>query len=402
MLDATRLCFVAATHTHRQRSQIYVDWLYLWSIAYFANLSNGIYIILKASLRNVPVIGWGMQFFRFIFLRRNWDADRDALGKSLAYAAERSQTRSSRAGAGADKKRDDNDDDAADAAQAASSRAAPNKLLLLIFPEGTTFTERTVPRSAKFAEKMGYEKTRNVVLPRYMGLLFSLRALAADIDDLYLVVSDLTGHMSCTFRPAAHPHILSLVMNQDFTVGYPGVPAAGYGERYYTLRSVYMQGVPPPAIHVNIIITRVTSPADPEEVDPSTVDASRPPLGRLPPSAKASGQERYAPSEEEKTRFDAWLRKRWAGKDELMESFYKEGDMVGGEFVRKEAAAGGSSAAAAAAAPGEQSEGYQRFVEIPMELRSPVEFGDAFTWGIPAIGAAAAVKLVQSFVGLFR
>ncbi len=32
-------------------------------------------IVLKAGLKRVPIFGWGMQHFYFLFLHRNWDAD---------------------------------------------------------------------------------------------------------------------------------------------------------------------------------------------------------------------------------------------------------------------------------------------------------------------------------------
>jgi len=39
---------------------------YLWSLLYLAQISSSIVIILKASLKYVPVVGFAMQFFRFI------------------------------------------------------------------------------------------------------------------------------------------------------------------------------------------------------------------------------------------------------------------------------------------------------------------------------------------------
>lgn len=53
--------------------QIYTDWLYLWWIAYCNGMHGRLYIILKESLKHIPVIGWGMQFSQFIFLKRNWE-----------------------------------------------------------------------------------------------------------------------------------------------------------------------------------------------------------------------------------------------------------------------------------------------------------------------------------------
>lgn len=40
--------------------QAYLDWMYLWILSSYAGHSKGIIILLKASLKNVPIIGWGM------------------------------------------------------------------------------------------------------------------------------------------------------------------------------------------------------------------------------------------------------------------------------------------------------------------------------------------------------
>lgn len=40
--------------------QAYLDWMYLWILACYAGHAKGIIILLKASLRRIPVVGWGM------------------------------------------------------------------------------------------------------------------------------------------------------------------------------------------------------------------------------------------------------------------------------------------------------------------------------------------------------
>lgn len=40
--------------------QAYTDWMYLWIIAAYAGTDKGIIILLKASLRGIPVVGWAM------------------------------------------------------------------------------------------------------------------------------------------------------------------------------------------------------------------------------------------------------------------------------------------------------------------------------------------------------
>lgn len=118
-----------------------------------------------------------MQFFRFIFLARSWQADRLPLAKHLSFLAERAHTARS---IELNKKNDDVD--------AGAIKASPSRLALLIFPEGTIYSQATRADSLKFSEKLNLEPYTNVVFPRAKGLLFCLRTLAAETDDLWLLV----------------------------------------------------------------------------------------------------------------------------------------------------------------------------------------------------------------------
>lgn len=129
-----------------------------------------------------------MIFFRFIFLSRSWSRDQGTLGRHLRFMAKGANTK----------------------------RSTASKLLLLIFPEGTLVSKLTRPASRAFAEKQGFPDCRNLLLPRSTGILFCLRELIAQTPDLKLV---------------------------DFTIGYPGIPPAGYGQSYYTLRESEVQSV---------------------------------------------------------------------------------------------------------------------------------------------------------------
>jgi len=40
--------------------QAYTDWMYLWIIACYAGHSRGIIILLKDTLKHIPIVGWGM------------------------------------------------------------------------------------------------------------------------------------------------------------------------------------------------------------------------------------------------------------------------------------------------------------------------------------------------------
>ncbi|USW56022.1 Putative phospholipid/glycerol acyltransferase [Septoria linicola] len=166
--------------------QLYTDWLYLWWIAYTNKMHGRIYIILKESLKHVPIIGWGMQFYNFIFLSRKWEQDRYKFKQHLDHLKN------------------------------------PNDpMWLLIFPEGTNLSDVTRQKSAKWAEKTGVPDMKHQLLPRATGLQFCLQQLRGSTNWLY-----------------------------DCTIAYEGVPKGMYGQDIYTLKSSLFEGRPPKSVNM--------------------------------------------------------------------------------------------------------------------------------------------------------
>jgi lysocardiolipin and lysophospholipid acyltransferase len=157
---------------------------------------------------------------------------------------------------------------------------------------------------------------------------------------------------------------------QDFTIGYPGIPPAGYGQSHYTLRSTFMQGNSPPYVHMHFSILSVKSHSDSSSVSP--------PLGKLPKAAASAAQDSEESTPEEKKAFDDWLLKRWRQKDEQMNRFYEVGDFVEGEHQR-----------------GQATKRSNRYVEIPLELRTLKDFVDMFLWGAPVFVIYLLYKLIR-------
>lgn len=62
--DKHKPCIIIANH------QLDVDWWYIWMIAKLSGNAGNIKIILKAEVKFIPVFGWGMQMFDFLFLSR--------------------------------------------------------------------------------------------------------------------------------------------------------------------------------------------------------------------------------------------------------------------------------------------------------------------------------------------
>ena len=185
--DGSLQCNFADRMVLMANHQLYTDWLYLWWIAYTNNMHGFIYIILKESLKNIPIIGWGAQFYNFIFLARNWEEDQRTFKRHLAQLNK------------------------------------PNDpMWLIIFPEGTNLSATTREKSKKWAEKNNLKDMKHQLLPRSTGLRFCLNELSETTEWLY-----------------------------DCTIAYEGVPAGQFGQDIFTLRSSFFEGRPPKSVNMH-------------------------------------------------------------------------------------------------------------------------------------------------------
>ena len=182
--------------------QIYTDWLYLWWVAYTNSppAHGHIYIILKESLKWVPLIGPAMMFYRFIFMARKWSKDQER----LRYRLQKLNSQHSGPLSGTH----------------GGDQLDP--MWLLIFPEGTNLSANTRKTSQKFADKSGIPDMRHMLLPRSTGLQFCLQELKDTVGYVY-----------------------------DCTIAYEPIPSGAYGQDIFTLRSVYFQGRPPTSVNMH-------------------------------------------------------------------------------------------------------------------------------------------------------
>jgi acyltransferase-like protein len=146
-----------------------------------------IYIILKESLKNVPIVGWGAQFYNFIFLSRNWEQDQAQFQAHLDQL-----------------------------------NKPEDPMWLLIFPEGTNLAKSTRERSKAWADKNGLQDMKHQLLPRSRGLQFCLQRLGKTTDWLY-----------------------------DCTIAYEGIPEGEFGQDIFTLRSSMFEGRPPKSVNMH-------------------------------------------------------------------------------------------------------------------------------------------------------
>ncbi|KAL1302467.1 hypothetical protein AAFC00_002859 [Neodothiora populina] len=180
--------------------QIYTDWLYLWWASYTAGLHGHIYIILKESLKYVPVIGPAMMLYNFIFMARKWEKDQPRLRHRL----EKLNTRHSGPMSGSE------------------GSAQLDPMWLLIFPEGTNLSRNTRNRSAAWSAKSGTPDVKHGLLPRSTGLQFCLSELKDTVEYLY-----------------------------DCTICYEGTSPGQLASEIFTLRAVYFEGRPPKSVNLH-------------------------------------------------------------------------------------------------------------------------------------------------------
>uniref|UniRef100_A0AAV1UXD2 Phospholipid/glycerol acyltransferase domain-containing protein n=1 Tax=Peronospora matthiolae TaxID=2874970 RepID=A0AAV1UXD2_9STRA len=131
---------------HRTR----IDWMLLWSVAWRTCTLHQLRIVLKAPLRKIPIFGWAMQHFIFIFLQRRWEDDVVHLQKLLPFL----------------------------------TSAEPGASYLL-FPEGTDLSASNVKKSNSFADKNGLPRRQFSLYPRTTGWTFMFPLLCSQLTAVF-------------------------------------------------------------------------------------------------------------------------------------------------------------------------------------------------------------------------
>lgn len=148
------------------------DWIYLLVIFNKLKMYEDIVIILKESLSNMPIYGYGMKVFGYIFLKREWNKDQEILAQGLKRMREK------------------------------------DKYFLLLFPEGTFIDSQTHPKSKKFCESNNVIvdskpfDSSHVLLPRKTGFEMIYQNLNGTIDgivDVTLLINPYQNYPSEDF-----------------------------------------------------------------------------------------------------------------------------------------------------------------------------------------------------------
>jgi lysocardiolipin and lysophospholipid acyltransferase len=148
ILTDSKIGLVISNHNCR------VDWMYVgWLYAVICDMGFYLKVIMKDSLRSVPVFGWAAQILLNIFLSRNKDKDIPYIRKMITYLLH-----------------------------------ADKKLFLLLFPEGTDLSPSNLNKSLNFAREKGIREYRKVLYPKPAGFVACLRLLKG----FHLSMHDLT------------------------------------------------------------------------------------------------------------------------------------------------------------------------------------------------------------------
>lgn len=140
--------------------QVYTDWIYIWWLAYTNVMHGRVFIILKESLKYIPLLGQGMMFYGFIFMARKWLSDKPRLQHRLEKLKTKHEG-------------------------SKSEDPEYDPMWLLIFPEGTNLSINTKRRSDAYGKKVGIPPLRHALLPRSTGLFFCLQQLKGTVDWVY-------------------------------------------------------------------------------------------------------------------------------------------------------------------------------------------------------------------------
>jgi lysocardiolipin and lysophospholipid acyltransferase len=139
-----------------------MDWLYLWWVSFVNRPSHHghIYIILKESLKYIPIIGLCIRFFGFILMSRKIEKDKPRIAHRLQKLIERHSG-------------------------PMSGKDGLDPMWLLLFPEGTYLSKHRRIESLKWAEKQGIPDLQHQLLPRSTGAFFCLNELRGTVDWVY-------------------------------------------------------------------------------------------------------------------------------------------------------------------------------------------------------------------------
>lgn len=142
-----------------------------------------------------------------------------------------------------------------------------------------------------------------------------------------------------------------------------GIPPKGYGQSFYTLRSIFCDRVPPPIVHMHLRMFDVA-----KDVPIGDISGTNP---AVTPNGSIHEPVEVDFPDQEKTVFDEWLRQLWMDKDDFITTFHRSDCFPSG---------------------------HRGAVEIPLELGSKREIPGAFCFLTPVAAYVLWSKLAQALL----
>eukprot|EP00240_Pyramimonas_obovata_P005618 CAMPEP_0118938776 /NCGR_PEP_ID=MMETSP1169-20130426/27017_1 /TAXON_ID=36882 /ORGANISM="Pyramimonas obovata, Strain CCMP722" /LENGTH=341 /DNA_ID=CAMNT_0006882833 /DNA_START=150 /DNA_END=1175 /DNA_ORIENTATION=+ len=149
-LNGLKVKFTGDRATGKDRSVLYVsnhltemDMPFMWLMPYRAGTVGGVKFVTKAAVRKVPILGWGINVMEYLFLKRNWEADKLKIAKHV------------------------------------SSYGRAELAWWVLYPEGTDMEPHKVPISQEFQRSRGLPVLSKVLQPKVRGMHGILGALVA-------------------------------------------------------------------------------------------------------------------------------------------------------------------------------------------------------------------------------
>lgn len=127
-----------------------IDWLSGWAMADRVGVLGNCKAYAKKSLQYIPTIGWAWKFAEIIFLERNWKKDEEIIRTQITELAN-----------------------------------YPTSIWVLLYPEGTRFTEQKLEASQKFAQEKGLPVLKYHLTPRTKGFVSSIPHMRGKIPAIY-------------------------------------------------------------------------------------------------------------------------------------------------------------------------------------------------------------------------
>lgn len=146
-----------------------VDWVFGWVLCQQIGLLGGSKVILKDSLKYIPILGWSWAFGEFVFVKRVWDTDHKTLSRDMENILD-----------------------------------YPKDLpySISIFCEGTRYTKEKYEESVKIAKEKGLPVLKHHLLPRSKGFNLMASQVKGKIDYMYditLAIDDVEGRSPSFF-----------------------------------------------------------------------------------------------------------------------------------------------------------------------------------------------------------